>query len=145
MLFNHIGDYSLCAKTLLTRNLQIHHIIQTYEYVYIRCTGMKWALKYKCVDREHLLRTSLNFLFVWLVWHVSSIFNIHQVIEQTSYFFIVLKMSNFLPESNNLRKTLIFCFHLKKSAAESHRKLVEAYADHALSCNVQKMVSMVQR
>ena len=42
-------------------------------------------------------------------------------------------MSNFLPESDDLRKALIFCFHLKKSAAESHRMLVEAYGDHALS------------
>lgn len=42
-------------------------------------------------------------------------------------------MSNFLPESDDLRKAFIFCFHLKKSAAESHRMLVEAYGDHALS------------
>lgn len=42
-------------------------------------------------------------------------------------------MSNFVPESDDLRKALIFCFHLKKSAAESHRMLVEAYGDHALS------------
>ena len=26
-----------------------------------------------------------------------------------------------------------FCYHLKKTAAESHRMLVEAYGDHALS------------
>jgi [histone H3]-lysine36 N-dimethyltransferase SETMAR len=42
-------------------------------------------------------------------------------------------MSNFVPENDDLRKALIFCFHLKKSAAESHRMLVEAYGDHALS------------
>lgn len=42
-------------------------------------------------------------------------------------------MANFIPESDDLRKALIFCFHLKKSAAESHRMLVEAYGDHALS------------
>ena len=42
-------------------------------------------------------------------------------------------MSNFVPESDDLRKALIFCFHLKKSVAESHRMLVEAYGDHALS------------
>ena len=36
-------------------------------------------------------------------------------------------------KSDDLRKALIFCFHLKKSAAESHRMLVEAYGDHALS------------
>ena len=30
-------------------------------------------------------------------------------------------------------KALLFCFNLKKSAAESHRMLVEAYGDNALS------------
>ena len=42
-------------------------------------------------------------------------------------------MSNFVPQNDDLRKALILCFHLKKSAAESHRMLVEAYGDHALS------------
>ena len=42
-------------------------------------------------------------------------------------------MSNFVPESDVLRKVLSFCLFLKKSAAESHRMLVEAYGDHALS------------
>ena len=42
-------------------------------------------------------------------------------------------MSHFVPENEDLRKALIFCFHLKKSAAESHKMLVEAYGEHALS------------
>ena len=42
-------------------------------------------------------------------------------------------MTDFIPETDDLRKALIFCFHLKKSAAESHRMLVEAYGDRALS------------
>lgn len=32
-----------------------------------------------------------------------------------------------LLESDHLQKALIFCFYLKKSAAESHQMLVEAY------------------
>lgn len=40
--------------------------------------------------------------------------------------------SNFVPENYHLRTALIFCYHLKKSAAESHRMLVEAYGKHAL-------------
>ena len=32
-----------------------------------------------------------------------------------------------------MRETLLFCFNLKKSIAESHRMLVEAYADNVLS------------
>ena len=32
-----------------------------------------------------------------------------------------------------MRETLLFCFNLNKSAAESHRMLVEAYGDSALS------------
>ena len=32
-----------------------------------------------------------------------------------------------------MREFLLFCFNLKKSAAESHRMLVEAYVDNTLS------------
>ena len=39
-------------------------------------------------------------------------------------------MSNFVPGNYDLRIALIFC--LKKTAAESHRMLVEAYGEHAL-------------
>ena len=42
-------------------------------------------------------------------------------------------MSSFVPEKEHLREALLFCFNLKKSAAESHRMLVEAYGDSALS------------
>lgn len=41
-------------------------------------------------------------------------------------------MSNFVPGNNDLRTALIFCYHLKKTAAESHKMLVEAYGEHAL-------------
>ena len=41
-------------------------------------------------------------------------------------------MSNFLPGNYDLRTALIFCYHLKKTAAESHRMLVEAYGEHGL-------------
>jgi len=41
-------------------------------------------------------------------------------------------MSNFVPGNYDLRTALIFCYHLKKIAAESHRMLVEAYSKHAL-------------
>ena len=41
-------------------------------------------------------------------------------------------MSNFVPGNYHLRTALIFCYHLKKTAAESHRMLVEAYGEHAL-------------
>ncbi|GFU34377.1 mariner Mos1 transposase [Trichonephila clavipes] len=42
-------------------------------------------------------------------------------------------MSNFMPSDHDLRRALIFCYHLKKNAAESHQMLVEAYSDIALS------------
>jgi len=32
-----------------------------------------------------------------------------------------------------MREALLFCFNLKKSAAESHRMFVETYGDNALS------------
>ena len=41
-------------------------------------------------------------------------------------------MSNFVPGNYDLRTASIFCYHLKKTAAESHRMLVEAYSEHAL-------------
>lgn len=47
-------------------------------------------------------------------------------------------MSNFVPTNYHLRTSLLFCYHLKKNASESHRMLVEAYGEHALGrtqCN----------
>lgn len=40
-------------------------------------------------------------------------------------------MSNFVPTKRHFREVLLFCFNLKKTAAEAHRMLVEAYGDHA--------------
>ena len=40
---------------------------------------------------------------------------------------------SFLLKKKHMRETLLFCFNLKKSAAESHRMLVKAYGDNALS------------
>lgn len=42
-------------------------------------------------------------------------------------------MSSFVPSKRNLRESLLFCFHLKKKAAEGYRMLLEAYGDHAPS------------
>ena len=42
-------------------------------------------------------------------------------------------MSNFVPSNMHLREVLLHYLILKKTAAESHRLLVEAYSDHALS------------
>ena len=41
-------------------------------------------------------------------------------------------MSNFVSGNYDLRTALIFCYHLKKTAAESHRMVVEAYGGYAL-------------
>ena len=40
-------------------------------------------------------------------------------------------MSSFVPTNYDLRTALVFCYHLK-TAAESHRMLVEAYGERAL-------------
>ncbi|GFV64859.1 mariner Mos1 transposase [Trichonephila clavipes] len=42
-------------------------------------------------------------------------------------------MSNFMPSDHDLRTALIFCYHLKKNAAESYQMLVEAYGGNVLS------------
>ena len=41
-------------------------------------------------------------------------------------------MSSFVPTNNDLGTALVFCYHLNKIAAESHRMLVEAYGEYAL-------------
>ncbi|QQP55264.1 Transposase [Caligus rogercresseyi] len=41
-------------------------------------------------------------------------------------------MSSFVPTNYALRTALLFCFHVKKTAAESHRMLLEAFGEHAL-------------
>ena len=41
-------------------------------------------------------------------------------------------MSSFVPTNYDLWTALVFCYHLKKTSAESHRMLVEAYGEHAL-------------
>lgn len=48
-------------------------------------------------------------------------------------------MSTFVPKKRHLREVLLHYFFLKKSAAEAHRLLVEAYNEHAPS------VSMCER
>lgn len=42
-------------------------------------------------------------------------------------------MSNLAQEKREMRTALLFCYRLKKTAAEAHRLLVEAYGDNALS------------
>ena len=44
-----------------------------------------------------------------------------------------LNISNFVPTKQHLRKALLFCFNLKKIAAEGHRLLCEAYGEHGPS------------
>ena len=42
-------------------------------------------------------------------------------------------MLKFIPNKKHLWTALIFCFHLKKTAAESYRLLREAHGEHAPS------------
>lgn len=43
-----------------------------------------------------------------------------------------VNMSSFVPANYDSRTALVFCYHLKKTAAESHRMLVEAFGKYAL-------------
>jgi len=52
-------------------------------------------------------------------------------------------MSSFEPNKRHLRELLIYFFNLKKSAAEAHRLLAEAYDDAALSERSCREVSKV--
>lgn len=51
----------------------------------------------------------------------------------TTEFFLRLNMESFVPNNRHLREVLLYFYNLKKSAAESHRLLVEAYGEHAFS------------
>lgn len=42
-------------------------------------------------------------------------------------------MTSFAPNHRHLREVLLYFYNVKKSAAESHRLLVEAYGEHAFS------------
>ncbi|GFT00898.1 mariner Mos1 transposase [Trichonephila clavipes] len=42
-------------------------------------------------------------------------------------------MSAYEPKSRHLREVLIFCFNMKKSAAEAHRMLSNTYGEAAIS------------
>jgi len=44
-----------------------------------------------------------------------------------------MKISSFEPNKRHLRELLIYFFNLKKSVAEAHTLLVEAYGGAALS------------
>jgi len=57
---------------------------------------------------------------------------ISNFIQQHTFFSFVI-MSSFLLKKKHMREALLFCFNLKKSVAESHRMLVEAYDNNALS------------
>ena len=45
----------------------------------------------------------------------------------------MFNMSKFIPNKEYSRTTLIFCFHLKNTAAESNRLLREASGEHPSS------------
>ena len=47
-------------------------------------------------------------------------------------------MPEFEPTKRNLQEAILFCFHLKKSAAGCHRSIVEAYNNHTLTVQTVK-------
>ena len=57
----------------------------------------------------------------------------HQQFHTTSYIFSFVIISSFLLKKKHMREALLFCFNLKKSAAESNRMFVEACGDNVLS------------
>ena len=60
-------------------------------------------------------------------WEIKDVYK-----RYTSVFTTSINMSSFVPTKYYLRTALVFCYHLKKSVAESHRMIVEAYGEHAL-------------
>ena len=54
---------------------------------------------------------------------------------------VVFNMSKFILNKEHLWAELIFCFHLKKTAAESYRLLREVYGEYVLSQNTRERCS----
>ena len=62
------------------------------------------------------------------VKHLLIIFSLYRFEFYTkTLIFTVFEMSNFVLTKQYLREVLIFCFNWKKSAAETHRMLVEVF------------------
>ena len=57
----------------------------------------------------------------------------HSFEASTTIIFFHLNMSNFVPEQVFLWGVLLHYFNIKKTAAESHRILVEVYGEHTCS------------
>ena len=58
-------------------------------------------------------------------WHISDF-------VLASYTFGCAKMSDYVPNNRHLREVLIFFFHSKKTAAETHRELQKVCGDAVL-------------
>ena len=72
-----------------------------------------------------------------------SVYVIHLKRKQQS--FLHWNMSNFVPEKVFLRGVLLHYFNMKKTAAESHRILVEVYGEHALAERTcQKLTRLIK-
>ena len=71
----------------------------------------------------------MRLLVIFLIRYLYTIFQV----SYKTLFCIVLKISNFVPNSHHLREVLLHYFISKKTAAESHRILVKVYGEHASS------------
>lgn len=59
-------------------------------------------------------------------WHLTKIFNLQQYnFHITAYFVIALNMSNFIPGNYDLWSALILCYHLKETATELYRMVID--------------------
>lgn len=67
--------------------------------------------------RQKLSESGLSVVYLW--W--------------CNKFFTIMENLEGLRKKQHLREVLLYFFFLKKSAAEAHRLLAEAYGDHALS------------
>jgi len=72
-------------------------------------------------------------LYAILLYHQQVSTAQSDLIEKCLHSIAVFNMSKFVPNREHSRTALIFCFHLKKTAAESYRLLGEAYGEHAPS------------
>ena len=71
-------------------------------------------------------------------------FEILMILYQHHIFFLCENaVASFEPNKRHLRELLIYFFNLKKSTAEAHRLLVEAYGEAALSERSVVMVSKI--
>ena len=93
---------------------------------------MRFAKRWRNLITIPSLQYSERALKSYFHWASFSVYVIY-LKRKKQYFIFHSNMSNFVPEKVYLRGVVLHYFNMKKTAAKSHRILVEVYGQHALA------------